>query len=94
MPGLRMYVIIAIAMLQLMVSPTMSQPKCDFLKIARDYIAKEFPVIDFSQRHPVTSESDSFLEVRYDLPPDRLGLVPVIVIDKWTCEIVHAHVWQ
>jgi hypothetical protein len=70
----------------------MSQPKCDFLKTARNYIADKFPIIDFSNRHPVTSESDGFVEVRYDLPPDTLGFVPVIVIHKLGCDVVHDHV--
>jgi hypothetical protein len=97
MPGLRTRVIIAlVTIFPLMVSPAMSQSKCDFPKIAQDFIAKEFPYIDLhaAYRHPVTSESNTFWEVRYELPPDWLGFVPVVAIDKWTCVVVHSHVEQ
>lgn len=95
MPGLRTRVITAlVTIFPLMVSPTMSQPKCDFLKIAQGLIAKEYPFIDLAHRHPVTSESNTFWEVRYELPPDSLGFVPVVAIDKWTCVVVHSHVEQ
>jgi hypothetical protein len=79
---------------QLMGSPTMSQPKCDFLKIAKDYIVKEYPFIDFVHRHPVTSESNHIRQVRYELPPDWLGFVPVVSIDTRTCTVVDAVVEQ
>jgi hypothetical protein len=98
MPGLRMCIVTLVTIVQLMASPAMSQPKCDFLKIARDFIAKEYPFIDLhaAYRHPVTSESNTFWEVRYEFPPDWLvlGFVPVVLIDKRTCGVVHGHVEQ
>jgi hypothetical protein len=89
-----MYVlVILVTIFQLKGSPTMSEPKCDFVKIARDVIATKFPHTDFSYySHPVISESGSFVEVRYDFPPDLLvfGFVPVVVIHKRSCKVVHA----
>jgi hypothetical protein len=95
MPALRLRVIIIlVTILQLTVSPAMSQPKCDFLKIAKEFIVREFPFIDFADRNSVISEADDVLEVRYDLPHDSLGFVPVISIDKRTCAVVDADIEQ
>jgi hypothetical protein len=95
MPSLGTRLILTLAMIfQLMVSPTMSQPKCDFLNVAQELIARKFPFIDLSYRHPVTSESKNIWQVRYELPPDTLGFVPVVGIDKQTCAVVHSDVEQ
>jgi hypothetical protein len=98
MPSVRMRIIvILVAIFPLIASQAMPQPQChsrDFLKMAQDFIAKKFPYIDLAHRQPVTSESNSFWEVRYELPPDMLGFVPVVAIDKWYCVVVHAHVEQ
>ena len=90
MPGSRMRIVVALATIfPLMVSSTMSRPKCDLLKIAHDVMAREFALTDLSYRHPVVSESDNVWTVRFELPPDSLGFVPVIDIDKRTCAVVH-----
>ena len=86
--------IAVVAALQLTVDQTMSQPKCDLLRVAQEYIAKRYPFIDLAERHPVTSESDNVWEVRYELPQGTLGFVPVISIDKRTCAVVRAQVEQ
>jgi hypothetical protein len=95
-PGLRMRIVTLVTIFQLMASPAMSQPKCDLLKIAQEHIADNYPFIELSHRHPVTSESNTFWEVRYEFQQNWfvLGFVPVVLIDKRICEVVHAHVEQ
>jgi hypothetical protein len=55
MAGMRTCVLaILVTIFQLMGSPAMSEPECDFVKIARDFIITKFPQTDFSYyRHPV-----------------------------------------
>ena len=68
----------------------MSQPKCDFFKIAQDYIAKQFPFFEPTGKTLVVSESGNLWELTYKLPEYMLGGAPTIIIDKRTCEIVDA----
>jgi hypothetical protein len=86
-PALRVAVT---AVLQLIASQTMAQPKCDTLKIALEYIAKRYPRFDPAGLKQVTSEHDNLWELTYELPEDMLGGVPIITIDKRTCTIVRA----
>jgi hypothetical protein len=75
---------------QLMVSQTMSQPKCDFLKIAHDFIAREFPFFDPTGKTLVVSDNGDLWEMTYDLPEGMFGGTPTVIIDKRTCKIVRA----
>ena len=70
--------------------PAMSQPKCGFFRIAHDIVAREFEITDLSYRHSVISESDTVWTVRHELPPDWIGFVPVVGVDKRTCVVVHS----
>ncbi len=91
MPGLPIRVIVAlVTIFPLMVGPAMSQPNCDFFKIVQDVLAKKFELTDLSYMHPVVSETDTIWTVRYELPPDSLGFIPVVGIDKRTCAVVHS----
>ena len=86
--------IAASAALQLMVNQAMSQPTCNVLKVAEEYIARQYPFINITERHAVTSESANLWEVRYELPEGMLGFVPIISIDRETCTVVRAQVEQ
>jgi NTF2 fold immunity protein of polymorphic toxin system component len=77
-----------------MVSQTMSQDRCNFFRIAEDYIASRYPFIDLAERHPLTSEVGDVWEVRYELPRGLLGFVPIIGIDRQSCKVVRAQVEQ
>jgi hypothetical protein len=81
MPSLRMrLIVILVAIFPLIVSQAMPQPQCH----SRDFprMAQDFIAKNFPYI------------VRYELPPDTLGFVPVVLIDKWYCVVVHAHVEQ
>ncbi|MEA2991911.1 MAG: hypothetical protein QOD40_831 [Alphaproteobacteria bacterium] len=79
-----------IAALQLMVNQTMSQPKCDLLRVAQEYIAKRYPSFDPAGQKLVISETENLWELTYELPKGMLGGAPIITIDKRTCTIVRA----
>ena len=72
------------------VKESMSQVKCDFMKVANDYIAKRYPSFDSSGLRPVVSERGGLWEVTYELPPGMLGGTPIVTIDKRTCKVVRA----
>ena len=82
------------ATLQLMVNQAMSQPKCDIVKLAEEYIAKQYPSFDPTGMKLVVSETLALWEVTYELPRDMLGGAPIISIDKRTCTIVRAQITQ
>lgn len=89
--GRKINMVIAIASaaaLELMVDQTMSQPKCDFLKIAQEYIAQKFPSFDPAGLTPVISEEGNSWILSYELPEGMLGGAPIITIDKRTCTII------
>lgn len=81
-------VIIAVAALQIMTGAAMSQPKCDLVKMAQDYIAQRFPSFDPAGMNMVVSETGNLWELTYELPPQMLGGAPIITIDKRTCTVV------
>ena len=72
------------------VSLAMSQPSCDVLQVAQEYIAKRFPSFDVTRFKPVISEQGSFTEVTYELPKGTLGGVPIMVVDRKTCRVIKA----
>ena len=79
-----------VAALQLMVDEAMSQPKCDMLRVAQEYIAKRFPSFDATGLKLRISEEGNLWELTYELPEGMLGGVPIITIDKRTCAVVRA----
>jgi hypothetical protein len=72
------------------VGQSMAQRKCDFMQVAVDYIAKEYPSFDGSKLKPVVFERGDLWELSYELPPGTLGGTPIITIDKRTCKVVKA----
>lgn len=76
--------------LELMGRQAMSQPGCDFLKIAQAHIAKQFPFFDPAGLKPFISDSGNLWELTYELPRGTLGGTPIITIDKRTCTVIRA----
>ena len=73
---------------QMMMDQVMSQPKCDLPRIAHEQIAKIFPDFDPTGKKLVISESGNLWELTYELPPEMLGDVPIVTIDKRTCQVI------
>jgi hypothetical protein len=80
----------AVIIFTFIASQAMSQPKCDLLAVAREYIVKQYPSFDAVGLQPVVSETGNSWEVTYDLPKGTLGGAPIITIDKQTCKVVRA----
>lgn len=86
---------VAAATLQLTGNQTMSQPNCDVVKIAQDYVRTHFPFIDTApDRRVVTLPVGAYQQVTFKLPFGYLGFVPEITVDPRTCQVVSAKVWQ
>ena len=68
----------------------MSQPKCDMLRLAREYISKRYPSFDAAGLEPIISESENLWELTYELPRGTLGGAPIITVDKRTCKVIRA----
>ncbi len=83
-------VIAVAAVFQLMVEQVMSQPGCDMLRVAQEYIAKRYPSFDPAGLKRVVSEQGNLWQLTYELPTGMLGGAPIITIDKRTCAIVRA----
>ena len=83
-----------VAMIQSMVNPAMSQPNCDLVKIAEDYVRQRWSFIDVTDRRRTNSVEGAVWKVRFTLPDDTLGYVPEVTIDRKTCQVVGAVVWQ
>jgi hypothetical protein len=86
--------LMVIAALQSMVDQAMSQPNCDFVKIAEDYVRQRWPFIDVTDRRRLSSVEGAVWKIRFTLPDDTLGFVPEVGIDQRTCQVVSAIVWQ
>jgi hypothetical protein len=69
---------------------SMSQPKCDPLTVAKEYIAKRYPSFDPTGKKLVISETSTQWQITYELPPHMLGGVPIITVEKRTCTIIRA----
>lgn len=84
-----------LAILQSMASQAMSQPNCDVVKIAEDYVRQRWPFIDITtERRAVSEVIGAYWQVTFKLPDDTLGYVPEVTIDRRTCQVVGAQVWQ
>lgn len=84
-----------VAMLQLTGNQAMSQPNCDVVEIAKDYVKAHFPFIDTApDRRVVSLPVGDFLQITFKLPEGYLGFVPEITVDPRTCQVVRAKVWQ
>lgn len=84
----------AVAATQLLMGQVMSYANCDLVKVAEGYIAERFPTLNLCGTKMVISEKGHLWELTYELPPDTLGGVPTIIIDKRACTIVRAHFTQ
>jgi len=80
--------------IQSMVNQTMPHPNCDVLKIAVDYVQARWPFFDFSDRRRSSVLEGDVWKVRFLLPADSLGYEPEISIDRRSCQVVHAIIWQ
>src|ERR1043165_1255224 len=89
---------IASATLPLTGNQTMSQPNCDAVKIAEDYVRTHlsFANINISRRvlSVVSLADGADRQVTFNLPDGSLGFVPEITVDKRTCQVVSAVLWQ
>ena len=86
---------IAAATFQLTGTQAMSQPNCDVVKIAENYVKTHFPFIDTEpDRRVVTLPIGAYWQVTFKLPFGYLGFVPEITVDPRTCQVVSAKVWQ
>lgn len=85
---------IAAATLQLTGNQAMSQPNCDVVKVAEDYVKTHFPFIRIANRHWSSSVEGDLWTVRLELPDGHLGFVPEIGVDQRRCQVVSAKVWQ
>jgi hypothetical protein len=87
--------LMVLAILQSTVNQAMSQSNCDFVKIAEDYVRQRWPFIDVTtERRAVSEPSGAYWQVTFKLPDDTLGYVPEVRIDRRTCQVVGAQVWQ
>lgn len=68
----------------------MAQSKCDPLSVARQYIEKRYPAFDPTGLKPVISDDGDLWKLTYELPPNMLGGVPIVTIDKRTCTVIRA----
>jgi NTF2 fold immunity protein len=82
--------LVIIATLTLSVNKTMSEPRCDMLKIAEEYISARYPSFDSKGLQRIISEKGNLWELTYEMPETSLGGVPIITIDKRTCQVVRA----
>ena len=85
---------VAAATLQLTGNQTMSQPNCDVVKIAEDYVRAHLSFIRIANRRWSSSVEGDVWTVRLELPEGHLGFVPEIGVDPITCQFVSAKVWQ
>lgn len=83
-----------ITSLQLAGIEAMSQPNCDVVRIAEDYVRTHLPFIQIANRRWSSSGEADLSIVRLELPDGHLGFVPEITIDKRNCQVVRAKVWQ
>lgn len=86
--------IVSVTLIQLTVSQELAQPRCDFIAVARAHLAQRFSFVDLQGRTATISEMGNLTRVRFDLPWGHLGFVPVITIDKRSCEVVKTQVEQ
>ena len=80
--------IIAIAVFQLAVHPSMAQQRCNALTVADAYMAKNYPMFDPAGLRPVMRDLGNIWTLTYRLPPGYYGTVPTVVIEKRTCSVI------
>lgn len=80
--------------IHLLVGQAMAQSNCDFIKVAEDYAKARWPVDLTSDRRVVSWLEGAVTKVAFELPANSLGYVPEIGIDKRTCRVVSAKLWQ
>jgi hypothetical protein len=87
-------VLMVVGTIQSMVNQTMPHPNCDVVKIADDYAKARWPFFDFSDRRRSTVIEGDVAKVRFLLPDRSLGYEPEISIDRRSCQVAHAVIWQ
>lgn len=66
----------------------MSMQNCDLLALAEMRLAQVFPWFDPGEMKRKISENGHLWELTYELPETMIGGVPIVTIDKRTCEVV------
>jgi hypothetical protein len=87
-------VLMIVGTIQSMVNQIMPHSNCDAIKIAEDYGQARWPVFDFSDRQRSSVLEGDVWKVRFLLPDGSLGYEPEISIDRRSCEVVDAIIWQ
>lgn len=73
---------------------TMVASNCDVVKIADAYVRTYWPHFNFTDRRRSSVIEGNVWKVRLLLPDGSLGYEPEISIDRKTCEVVGAILWQ
>lgn len=68
----------------------MAQTACDYLRVAREYIAERYPDFDPAGLKAVIVDEGNIWELSYELPPGTLGGSPTVAIDKVACRVVRS----
>lgn len=66
----------------------MAETDCAMIELAERAIVKMYPSFDLREFKQVISEDAKFWELTYELPITMLGGVPIVTIDKKTCQVV------
>ena len=83
-----------VGMMQPMGNLAMAASNCDVVKIAEDYVQARWPQFDFADRRRSSAIEGNVWKVRFLLPDGSLGYEPEISIDRRTCRVVDAIIWQ
>jgi hypothetical protein len=75
-------------------NPAMVASNCDPVKIADAYVRTYWSYFNFTDRRRSTAIEGNVWKVRHLLPDGSLGYEPEISIDRKTCEVVGAILWQ
>lgn len=76
------------AMVVMLMTLSQTRAECDLIGTAEAEIVKKFPKFDLREFSRVVSDNDRFWTLTYGLPPNMLGGVPIVTIDKKSCKVV------
>jgi len=68
----------------------MSETERTIAQIAKDYVAVRFPTFDTNKNLAIVRDKGDSWEVEYELPKDRIGGTPVVIIDKVTQKVIRS----
>ena len=64
------------------------------MKIAEDYVAENYKIIDTRNLKPVIKDEGDYWNFYYELPSTMMGGAPVVLIDKRTLKIIRSYMTQ